>query len=158
MASTIDRPRQCRQSGSVAYRPGSGPTGAKPSTADIRKKQVPMTDGSSQAAWQTGCGTPRPAMAVSTLASRSIVSSLLGRGWRGGRRNTIVVPSARVSRNRLFWVPPAICRLDTTGPSPGTSRSAIQAWRAGQNSRPSPSSRVSSTGVVSTRSGSHACR
>ena len=40
----------------------------------------------------------------------------------------------------------------------GTSRSAIQAWRAGQTSRPSPSSRVSFTGVVSTRSGSHAFR
>jgi len=75
---------------------------------------------SAQTAKNSGCGTPLPAIAPSTRASRSIVSLLFLRRCRGGRRSTMrASPSLRVNKKMLFWDPPVSCSTSVTGPSPG---------------------------------------
>ena len=88
---------------------------------------MPMTSRSSQLPNSSGCGTPEPAIAPSTRASRSIVSLLFLRRCCGGRRSTICA-SPRCSRKMLFWDPPCRRNAPVTGPSPGRSCPAIHSF------------------------------
>src|SRR5687768_12330407 len=98
-----------------------------------------MTEGSSQAAKKRGCGTSVPSSALSTRASRSIVSLLLGLRCLGGRRR-MNSTSPRSSRNTAFASPPVILRAPVIGPDPGRSWPSIQSLTLARSSNPSNSS------------------